>query len=65
MSGWQDIAAVTDINLHDVLLWNGKRVFLGWRDDDGWHDSTNRDHMDRAEDPQPTHWMPLPNPPTA
>ena len=51
--------------LNDFLLWNGERVFLGWLSEDGWHDATNQDHHDEPEQPQPTHWMPLPSPPAA
>jgi len=53
----------TETDLGNVLLWNGIRVFLGWLNDDGWHDVGNRDHDDAPEQPQPTHYMPLPLPP--
>ena len=45
------------------LLWNGKHVFAGWLDDDGWHYDGNVEWQDNPEDPQPTHWAPLPDPP--
>lgn len=48
---WQSIETAGDPG--EVLLWNGLRVFPGWLDDDGWHDSRNRDHDDEPEDPQP------------
>lgn len=61
---WKDERDKTGYRVDDVILWNGKRVFVGWYDsDDGWHDARNADHADEAEDPQPTHWMPLPQPP--
>lgn len=59
---WQPIESAPD-SIGDVILWNGKRVFFGWISDDGWHDGTNVDHRDEPEEPQPTHWMPLPKPP--
>jgi hypothetical protein len=59
---WQPIETAPE-GISDLLLWNGQRVFLGWLSDDGWHDSTNVEHQDWPESPQPTHWMPLPEPP--
>ena len=60
---WQPIETAPDMGIKDVILWNGHHVFPGWKDDDGWHDSRNRDHADNPEDPQPSHWMLFPNPP--
>ncbi len=61
---WLSIADIPkDWGLRRTLLWNGNRVFPGWISDDGWHDLGNQDCWDDAEDPQPTHWMPYPDPP--
>jgi hypothetical protein len=57
------ISEAPDMGTKDLILWNGKRVFVGWLDDDGWHDSENQDRNDYAENPQPTHFMFLPDPP--
>jgi hypothetical protein len=68
MTNWQPIETYSpERDEAHVLLWNGTRVFVGWLSDDGdgWHDSTNPDEEDDAEKPQPTHWMPFPDPPTA
>lgn len=62
---WQPIATCKPEGIEHYLLWNGERVFMGWLDDDGWHDATNQDRDDEPESPQPTHWMPLPGPPNA
>ena len=62
---WRLIETVPDMGITDVILWNGHRVFTGWKADDGWHDSGNQDHADDPEDPQPTHWMSLPDPPVS
>ena len=48
----------------DVVLWDGTRVFTGWRDEGGnWWDSASPDHLAVPE--HPTHWMPFPTPPQA
>ncbi len=61
---WQPITTVPkDWGLRFALLWNGRRVFAGWRSGDGWHDIENQDWWDEPKDPQPTHWMPFPSPP--
>lgn len=46
-----------------ILAWNGKNVFIAqWLSFGAdWVDMTNG--WERAE-PQPTHWMPLPTPPS-
>ena len=60
---WQTIETAPT-NWANVLLWNGHFVFLGYYlKKSGWHDATNPDHDNPPEDPQPTHWMPLPSPP--
>lgn len=67
MSEWQPIETLRPdeygTGIKDFLLWNGEVVFVGWLSEDGWHDSRNTDYYDEVEDPQPTHWMPLPDPP--
>lgn len=43
------------------LLWNERKVFVGWRQPDGfWFDDDDHE----VARPQPTHWMPFPKPPT-
>lgn len=60
---WQPIKTAPDMGIKNVLLWNGVLVFLGWRDDDGWHDCETAHGFSEPEDPQPTHWRSLPEPP--
>jgi hypothetical protein len=64
MDEWKtiDTAEVSDEN---VILWNGKRVFVGYRLDAGWCDAcVNDQYAGEPEQPQPTHWMPMPEPPS-
>ena len=64
MSEWRPIEEAPKDTPNDFILWNGVRVFFGWCDDENrWRDSANQDHNDYLEVPQPTHWMPLPQPP--
>jgi hypothetical protein len=65
MNKWQAMESYAEGPHTDVLLWNGVRVFPGWLDDDGWHDSRNVEYRDGPENPQPTQWMPFPPPPKA
>lgn len=58
---WQPIETAP---LHEIVLgWNGEAVwlFVKWRDAREW--TAIGDHR-RSADPQPTHWMPFPAPPT-
>jgi hypothetical protein len=65
MGEWKPIGEYVDLPHRDVLAWNGLCVFPAWlSDDDGWHDARNRDHNDYPEDPQPTHFMEFPAPPS-
>lgn len=60
---WRPIAtAPADLD-QDVLLWNGKYVFPGHLENGGWRDARNPEYEDYPELPQPTHWMPFPEPP--
>lgn len=54
---WQPIETAPKIELAEVVLWNGKTVCAGSWWEGSW--STLHDYID----PQPTHWMPLPEPP--
>ena len=60
---WQPIETCKPECIDSYLLLNGEHVFCGWLNDDGWHDDRNQDRDDYPEEPQPTHWMPLPDPP--
>lgn len=65
MGDWQPIETYDETRLFSmyVLVSDGTDVYLGWLNDDGWHDATNPDYADEPLNPQPTHWMPLPLPP--
>lgn len=63
MDHWKPIDECEPRGIESYILWNGKCVFTGWLNDDGWHDDKNADHMDEPEHPQPTHFMPFPEPP--
>ena len=56
---WRSTKKGVPEQLKDVLLWDGRRVFLGWVAGDGWYDATRPDDYQET----PTHWMPLPDPP--
>ncbi|MHC2088978.1 DUF551 domain-containing protein [Methylobacterium sp. CM6244] len=60
---WQPIDTAKPKTCKDFLVScpNGL-VTLAWLADDGWNDSTVPDNLDPRLDPQPTHWMPLPQP---
>jgi hypothetical protein len=49
----------------DILVSDGRRVAMAWFSsiEGVWCDSTVGDPHDPTLDPQPTHWMPLPEPP--
>jgi Protein of unknown function (DUF551) len=64
MSDWRPIESFKETEIKDILLWNGVRVFVGWLDEDGFHDSNMLNENSDPEDPQPTHWMPFPGPPS-
>jgi hypothetical protein len=61
--GWQPIETLRS-DPRETILWNGRRIFVGWLSDDGWHDESNQDRDDYPEQPQPTHWHPWPKPPS-
>ncbi len=56
---WQPISTAPSSEDQPAILFNGKSVVPGWRFEGRWIDVWY-DHMD----PQPTHWMPLPPPPS-
>lgn len=62
MTDWKPIEELENPDFGDHILWNGRR-FVGWLNDDGWHDVNNADHMDEPEQPQPTLFHPWPEPP--
>lgn len=45
--------------LYDPTLPDGERIFTGYRDGPNWYD----DGSERWQH-HPSHWMPLPDPPT-
>ena len=49
--------------VEDILLWDGKYVYVGWLGDDGWYRLCGVDYGAEPEEPQPTHWMPFPEGP--
>lgn len=54
---WQPIETAPREELEDLILFNGK-VFVG-----GWWEGVWADSVSDYASPQPTHWMPLPQPP--
>lgn len=60
---WQPIETLNPKSITTYILWNGEEVFTGWRASNGrWSCDQYAEHM--ADDVrQPTHWMPLPDPP--
>ena len=58
MSDWQPIETSPRIELDDIIVFNGKFVQCGQWWEGGWVDS-----LSEWIEPQPTHWMPLPQPP--
>lgn len=73
MSEWRPIETAPG---EPVIVWNGRRVTVGerWEPSEvapglecqiGWHDIVDPGYSDPAMEPQPTHWMPLPEPPVS
>lgn len=58
--GWQPIASAPDDEFEAIILWNGYEVVPGCAWEGGWINCWH-DWMD----PQPTHWMSLPEAPAA
>lgn len=47
-----------------LILWNGELLCTGWCDNEGqWYCDQWAEHHAEIDD-DPTHWMPLPAPPT-
>lgn len=68
MNEWKPIETAPKDTLDNILVSNGDRVFVAWYDDvddqdSYWSDATVGDRYDGRIIPQPTHWMPLPEPP--
>jgi hypothetical protein len=62
MSAWQPIESYHD-GAYMIVVWNGEREFFGfYQEPDGWF--ADQDGELVRIDPPPTHWMPLPEPPT-
>lgn len=60
MSKWMPIESAP---LHKAVIgWDGREVwlFVRWKDAPAWQSVGD---ARRYADPQPTHWMPLPEPP--
>jgi hypothetical protein len=57
MSEWQDISTAPKDGFH-ILLWRDDIQFVGYHAEAGWC-------MQGCKliNPEPTHWMPLQNPP--
>lgn len=60
---WQPIETAPKTD--SVLLWNGVRVFEGSINSGVWWSEFDMGDYEQGmpEAPQPTHWMPLPEPP--
>lgn len=62
---WRDISTADPESLDCVLVWNGDEVcpanFYDWLG--GWCSALLADHSIEPLNPQPTHWMPFPDPP--
>jgi hypothetical protein len=65
MSEWQPIATARTDTLASIIVWNGEKVQGGWFDthSGAWFSDEGETWMGPL-DPQPTHWMPFPQPPT-
>lgn len=66
MMDWQPIETAPPYA--ELILWNGLRVFYGWRviadEVVGWASAREALHpRGQLADPQPTHWMYMPKPP--
>jgi hypothetical protein len=67
VTDWQTIDTAPEYA--NLILWNGRQVVYGWRvkmpnGTIGWANSDETWRSDgRLLEPQPTHWMFMPNPP--
>lgn len=67
--GWQDIASAPKDPRQHVLLWNGKIVYEGYWGL-GRYNRSKREYelawvsSPNSGDTKPTHWQPLPKPPS-
>ena len=66
MSGWISVKdRLPDYDV-DVILWGSewKHVYLGyWRHSDEWIGRQHPESQEPMPNTDPTHWMPLPEPP--
>jgi hypothetical protein len=63
---WINVASQMPEYDTDVHLWapGWKRVYLGyWRHSEEWIGRTRPEVEEQLPDTNPTHWMPLPEPP--
>jgi hypothetical protein len=61
---WRPIETLEPEGITTYILWNGEQVFTGWRAWEGqWHCDQWADHNSEVDRP-PTHWKPLPDPPS-
>lgn len=66
MSRWINVKDEMPEYDTDVILWGPgwDRVYLGWwRHSHEWFGRQRPDREDPLPDTDPTHWMPLPDPP--
>lgn len=54
---WRPIETAPKDGTHVLAFHNGPIWTVWWSDTQMWHDSNDYDY-------RPTHWMPLPNPPS-
>mgnify|MGYP001584492291 CR=1 FL=1 len=64
MGEWQDIASAPHLVSPSIIVWDGDRVCTAWwsSSDYGWVPDDQPDHISGVVNP--THWMPLPSPPS-
>lgn len=66
MSNWQLIDTAPSSEMESpryVLFWNGHHTGVGYHSQD-WEGDWFYDETGEPIEPAPTHWMPLPDPPS-
>lgn len=61
---WRPIETAPVDGTH-VLVWDGYVVLAHSSDPEHWYESDSSDPVSGSERVHPTHWMPLPEPPTS